>query len=158
MLNNLVLRYKLNYSKYSLDQLENLLKIDTLKMGGHSEPKTSKMKYRIGLIVPYRDRFENLRLFLLYMHPFLARQKLDYTMYLIEPVNGLKFNRGLLMNIGFRESLRDSNNSLNCFIFHDVDMLPENEKNIYQCNDSYPVHFAVALSSNNYKYYKNSLF
>ena len=34
------------------------------------------------------------------MHQFLTRQKINYGIYLIEPVEKLVFNRGLLMNIG----------------------------------------------------------
>ncbi|KAF8568331.1 hypothetical protein P879_07186 [Paragonimus westermani] len=43
------------------------------------------------------------------------------------------FNRGLLLNIGVREALRQQPNT-DCFIFHDVDLLPENSANIYMCD------------------------
>ena len=41
------------------------------------------------------------------MHPFLTRQKINYGFYLIEPIDNIRFNRALIMNIGFVEALRD---------------------------------------------------
>ena len=55
------------------------------------------------------------------------------------------------MNIGFVESLRDSGDKWNCFIMHDVDMVPENANTIYECNDELPVHYAVSVSKFGYK-------
>ncbi len=64
------------------------------------------------------------------------------------------FNRGLLMNIGYNEAIKDEKNlniKWNCFIFHDVDLIPEDTRAIYMC-DEFPIHFAVAVSSLNYQY------
>lgn len=87
------------------------------------------------------------------MHPYLTKQKINYAIYVVEPVENIIFNRGLLMNIGFNEVLKEQNQTglkWNCFIFHDVDMIPESEKTIYSCNETYPVHFAVAVSKWDY--------
>jgi len=84
------------------------------------------------------------------MHPFLIKQQLDYGIYLIEPIQNITFNRGLLMNIGFLESLRLSSNKWDCFIFHDVDLIPEDERNIYSC-PQLPRHMSSAVSTFNYK-------
>ena len=88
------------------------------------------------------------------MHPFLINQNLTYGIYLIEPLANLTFNRGLLMNIGFIESLKDSNHLWDCFFFHDVDMLPEDLRNYYKCDYDLPVHYAVAVSKFGYSYIK----
>jgi hypothetical protein len=53
------------------------------------------------------------------------------------------------MNVGFKESSRI--HSYNCFIFHDVDLLPEHTGNIYKCGD-FPKHMASAIDTRNYKY------
>lgn len=59
------------------------------------------------------------------MHDFLAGQGIAYAIYIIQQDKEGQFNRGMLFNVGFREALRDFDNFC-CFIFHDVDLLPEN--------------------------------
>ena len=34
---------------------------------------------------------------------------------------------------------------IDCLIFHDVDLLPENERNIYACDSNYPRHLSVSI-------------
>ena len=43
------------------------------------------------------------------------------------------FNKAAMMNIGFTEANKMAD--FDCFIFHDVDMLPEDDRNIYVCSD-----------------------
>ena len=43
----------------------------------------------------------------------------------------MKFNRALLFNVGFLEALKDFPH-WDCFIFHDVDHMPEDDRNLYQ--------------------------
>ena len=81
------------------------------------------------------------------MHQFFISQYLYYTIYLIEPIEKLTFNRGLLMNIGYLEALKEK--EFDCFFFHDVDMIAEDRRNIYECDPIYPVHYAVAVSKHN---------
>ena len=57
------------------------------------------------------------------------------------------FNRGMLLNIGFREAVEMQ--QVDCVIFHDVDLLPENDKNVYRCGPM-PRHMSVAVSTLNY--------
>ncbi len=101
----------------------------------------------VAIIIPYRDRSTHLKLFINNIHIFLSRQRMNYGIYIIEQFGQDDFNRGLLINIGFLESIKDSiNNQLNvnwnCFIFHDVDFIPQNGRNIYKCSDEYPLHLA----------------
>ena len=100
---------------------------------------------RVAIIVPYRNRSVNLRLFLLYMHQFLSKQNISYGIFLVEPLKYLKFNRALLINAGFIQSLREDQR-WTCFIFHDVDMLPESEHNFYRCNPNHPKQMAITIS------------
>lgn len=51
---------------------------------GNQEPLDCLAKYKIAIIVPYRDRLSNLCTFLLNMHPFLTKQQLDYTIFIVE--------------------------------------------------------------------------
>ncbi|CAF1531191.1 unnamed protein product, partial [Didymodactylos carnosus] len=58
------------------------------------------------------------------------------------------FNRGALFNIGYSEAVKFYN--FTCFIFHDVDLLPEDNRISYKCHDR-PMHFAVSTDKYNYK-------
>ncbi|KAK1806597.1 hypothetical protein P4O66_005101 [Electrophorus voltai] len=58
------------------------------------------------------------------------------------------FNRAKLMNVGFREAMREAD--WDCLFFHDVDLIPENDRNTYTC-DQYPKHAAVAMDKFGYK-------
>ena len=59
-----------------------------------------------------------------------------------------RFNRGMLMNVGFSEAMKAANFS--CIIFHDVDLLPEDARNDYSCPSS-PRHMSTAVNSMDYK-------
>lgn len=52
------------------------------------------------------------------------------------------FNRAMLFNVGFKEAMKDA--VWDCIIFHDVDHLPENDRNYYGCGEM-PRHFAAKL-------------
>jgi len=58
------------------------------------------------------------------------------------------FNRAMLMNVGFVEALKLYN--YDCFIFHDVDLLPEDDRNLYTCPEQ-PRHMSVAVDVLRYK-------
>ena len=38
-----------------------------------------------------------------------------------------------------------------CFVFHDVDLIPEDDRNMYSC-PIFPRHMSVAVDEMNYKY------
>jgi hypothetical protein len=58
------------------------------------------------------------------------------------------FNKASLMNVAFEVAL--SLDSYDCFIFHDVDMLPEDDRNFYTCS-SVPRHVGSHLNKWDYK-------
>lgn len=59
-----------------------------------------------------------------------------------------KFNRAKLLNVGYLEALKEA--KWDCFIFHDVDLVPENDFNIYTC-DTQPKHLVVGRNSTGYR-------
>ena len=59
------------------------------------------------------------------------------------------FNRAALFNVGFVESLR-LDKRFDCFIFTDVDLLPEDDRNFYDCPTS-PRHMSVAVDKFHYQ-------
>lgn len=60
------------------------------------------------------------------------------------------FNRAMLMNVGFVEAL--GMREFDCFIFHDVDLLPEDDRNLYTCPNQ-PRHMSVAVNVHDYRLY-----
>ena len=65
------------------------------------------------------------------------------------------FNRATLFNIGFKEALKFDD--FKCFVFHDVDLMPENDRNEYSCPSS-PRHMSVAVDKFNYRQVPYSVF
>lgn len=59
------------------------------------------------------------------------------------------FNRAKLLNVGVREALRDE--EWDCLFLHDVDLLPENDHNLYVCDPRGPRHVAVAMNKFGYR-------
>uniref|UniRef100_A0A6B2FY48 Beta-1,4-N-acetylgalactosaminyltransferase bre-4 (Trinotate prediction) n=1 Tax=Myxobolus squamalis TaxID=59785 RepID=A0A6B2FY48_MYXSQ len=135
----------LNY----LDVETELLERQKLNIynGGFSYQSNFIWQQKIAIIIPFRNRDTQLNTFLNHMHPFLIKQKLNYRIFVVEQVENSTFNRAMLLNIGFVESLQYD--FFNCFIFHDIDLLPENDHNIYGCENA-PSHFSVAIDTMNY--------
>ena len=107
-------------------------------------------------MIPYRDREEHLILFLNHIHPILMRQQIIYGIYVIEQAGEMKFNRALLFNVGYVEALKDFPH-WDCFIFHDVDHMPEDDRNLYRCAEG-PRLMAVAVDKWNYTHKYASFF
>ena len=53
------------------------------------------------------------------------------------------------MNIGFIHASKDD--SYQCFIFHDVDLLLEDDRLLYGCKDT-PRHLSVSIDKFQYKF------
>lgn len=148
---NIGTRIIVNDTEMPLEKIEDILKekLPDISFGGKWSPKECKARHKVAIIVPYRNREHNLRLFLHHMYPFLSKQQLEFGIYIIEPYGNTTFNRGLIMNIGFIESLKDYD-EWQCFTFSDVDLLPEDERNIYSCPEA-PRHMSSAVSTFKYK-------
>ena len=119
-----------------------------LQPGGESSPEACKANFNVAIIVPYRNRSEQLVVFLRHLHPFLRKQELHYRIYIVNQADKNKFNRAMLFNVGYTEALKDF--PWDCFIFHDVDLLPEDDRNLYSCPDN-PRHMSVAVDKFKYK-------
>ena len=124
-------------------------------IGGTWKPTECKARKKIVLIIPYRKRYEHLSIFLRHMHPLLKRQNLDYRIVVVEQTGETPFNRAMLFNIGYKEALKFD--QYECFIFHDVDLIPEDDRNAYSCPTS-PRHMSVAPDTHNYQLLYTTLF
>jgi hypothetical protein len=94
--------------------------------------------HKLAIIVPYRDRFEDLIIFKKELSDYLNNKGINYELIIVEQDKAKTFNRGKLLNIGFMYAKR-----MKCdyVIFHDIDMIPLEADYGYE---EYPVH----LSSN----------
>ena len=120
-----------------------------VKEGGQFKPEDCTARQKVAIIIPYRDRQRHLKLFLYHMHPVLQRQQLDYRVFIVEQAGRDEFNRAALMNVGYKEASKLA--AFTCFVFHDVDLVPEDDRNLYTCPDSGPKHLAVAVNKWKYK-------
>ncbi|XP_039183180.1 beta-1,4-galactosyltransferase 4 [Crotalus tigris] len=128
--------------------LEELRKQNPLVAKGRHRPKDCTAQQRVAILIPHRNREKHLLYLLENLHPFLQRQQLDYGLYVIHQAGNAKFNRAKLLNVGYLEALKEEN--WDCFIFHDVDLVPENDFNIYVCG-SQPKHLVVGRNSTGYR-------
>ena len=69
--------------------------------------KTSPNK--LGIIVPYRNRYKQLILFKRKISEYMTNRGIDYELIVVEQDDAKLFNRGMLLNIGFEESLKFCN-------------------------------------------------
>ncbi|XP_045138988.1 beta-1,4-galactosyltransferase 2-like isoform X2 [Portunus trituberculatus] len=141
-----------------------------LILGGRYRPENCTARHKVAIIIPYRNRATHLTVFVHHMHPFLQRQQLEYTIYVVEQAGGWplawllaartwdvvvsgvegddSFNRGMLMNVGVLEGLKHY--AFDCLVLHDVDLLPEDDRNLYTCLEP-PRHMSVAMSTYDYR-------
>lgn len=115
-----------------------------LELGGRWKPEKCQAKHKVAIIVPYRDREPHLKAFLLNIHRFLQRQQIEYGIYIVEQAGNQPFNRAMLMNVGAAEAVKQ--HDYMCYIFHDVDLLPEDDRNLYTCPIQ-PRHMSVSIDS-----------
>lgn len=115
---------------------------------GRYRPEECRALQRVAILIPHRHREKHLLYLLEHLHPFLQRQQLDYGIYVIHQAGSKKFNRAKLLNVGYLEALKDE--IWDCFIFHDVDLVPENDLNLYRCEDQ-PRHLVVGRNSTGYR-------
>ena len=95
------------------------------------------MSHKLGIIVPYRDRFIHLIMFKKAIKNYFESKEINYELIIVEQDDGKIFNRGMLLNIGF---LKAKHLKCDYVAFHDVDMLPIDVDYSYS---EYPIHIAT---------------
>ncbi|XP_053308210.1 beta-1,4-galactosyltransferase 3-like [Spea bombifrons] len=116
--------------------------------GGRYRPPDCESNHKTAVIIPHRNREQHLKYLLYYLHPFLQRQQLNYGIYIIHQAGNSTFNRAKLLNVGFKEAMKDED--WDCMFFHDVDLIPEDDHNLYTC-DKHPKHASIAMDKFGYK-------
>ncbi|XP_026493903.1 beta-1,4-galactosyltransferase 1-like [Vanessa tameamea] len=121
---------------------EDLVEGHRIKEGGEYAPFDCRPKFSTAIVVPYREKAEQLRGFLVYMHMFLRRQHIHYRIYVVEQVDSRPFNRAKLMNIGAVAAMQAG---YPCLVLHDVDLLPLKPANLYACT-KLPRHMSSSIN------------
>ena len=76
---------------------------------------------KLGVIVPYRNRHDQLLDFKKTIAKYLKSKKINFELIIVEQDNAKVFNRGKLLNIGFKQAQKLK---CNYVVFHDIDLLP----------------------------------
>ncbi|XP_043283084.1 beta-1,4-galactosyltransferase 1-like isoform X1 [Venturia canescens] len=123
--------------------------------GGQWKPLNCHPLFNVAIILPYRNRHAQLTIFMNYIHPFLQAQNLDYRIFVIEQSPVREFNRAKLFNVGYAEA--NKINDFHCFIFQDIDLIPQNPDNIYACTKM-PRHMSSSVNTFRYNLPYTGLF
>jgi hypothetical protein len=151
-----------NLSKLSFDELktrygkmktsQKLLKTQAINKTQIEKLRKKHLKdfneLSFAIIVPYRDnldgskvRHKQLTKFIKYMPTYFKKLGKNYKfkIIIVEQGNKKKFNRGVLLNVGFL--LAEHN--VDYFIFHDIDLFPDKDMlHYYGCYPFKPIHLA----------------
>ncbi|CAG0899472.1 unnamed protein product, partial [Cyprideis torosa] len=133
------------YGFEDLDLLYRLQRSDQNEVVRESRrnQKEKIQTHKLGIIVPYRDRPQQLKRFISHMEDYL--KDIEYEIFIVEQSDAKPFNRGKLLNVGYKSAC---DNGCDYFVFHDVDMLPENVD--YSYSDK-PLHLATHLQEHDYE-------
>ena len=93
--------------------------------------------HKLGVIVPFRNRYEHLDKFKSKIVEYLNKKNIQFELIILQQDDAKLFNRGMLINIGFKEAKQ-----LKCdyVVFHDVDLLPVDVDYSYS---NTPIHLAT---------------
>eukprot|EP00944_MAST-04C_sp_MAST-4C-sp1_P012736 g12736.t1 len=145
-------------SKYKLS------KVSKEENDGWWEPKDCEPRDTVAIVIPFRNRWEHLQAYLARMHPMLRKQRIRYKIFIVDQVDEKRFNRAKLLNVGAVLASKSvdigkiskGRDSRFCFIFHDVDLLPQSEQTLYSCpdKDESPRHLSVYVDTHKRCIYK----
>ena len=103
---------------------------------------------KLGVCVPYRNREEHMNIFVPHISKFLEERGIEHTIYLAHQCDDKLFNRGLMKNIAAKYAFDDG---CDYIVWHDIDMVPEDESCDYSFPKDNPQHIAVRISQSDYQ-------
>ena len=102
---------------------------------------------KLGVCVPYRNREAHLKEFIPRVGKFLEERGIEYCMYFAHQVDNKLLNRGAMKNIAAEQAFKDG---CDYIVWHDIDMIPEDDNCDYSFPKDNPRHIAVHISKTNY--------
>lgn len=111
---------------------------------------TYQSQHKLAILVPFRDRFEELLQFVPYMNTFLNEQHINHHIFILNQMDKYRFNRASLINIGYLYTKRE----YDYIAMHDVDLLPLNTNLSYAYPKEQPFHVAAPNLHPRYHYNK----
>ena len=147
---------KIDVTSMTLDDLYDLSDstLAFMQKGGWWSPDDCQSDHHVAIIIPVRDRYDQLSILLRHLLPLLKQKNKHFRVFVIEQNEKHSFNKGKLLNIGFKESQKYFPYT---FVFHDVDLLAESPQVMYGCEES-PTHVSTLLDTFNYKLIYNYMF
>ena len=103
---------------------------------------------KLGVCVPYRNREEHMSKFVPHVSKFLEERGIEHTIYLAHQCDDKLFNRGLMKNIAAKYAFDDG---CDYIVWHDIDMVPEDDSCDYSFPEDNPQHIAVRISQSDYQ-------
>ncbi|KAF7996378.1 hypothetical protein HCN44_002010 [Aphidius gifuensis] len=103
---------------------------------------------KLAILVPFRDRFEELLSFVPHMKEFLDKQNIDYHIFVLNQIDRYRFNRASLINVGFIYTKKN----FDYIAMHDVDLLPINDNLSYKYPLDGPFHVSAPELHPRYHY------
>lgn len=137
-----------NMSQVSLVDLHAEEEQRFLDEGGWWSPSDCCPQHHVSVVIPFRDRDHHLPILLRQLVPIMRRRKYHFRVFVMDQNENFGFNKGKLCNVGYKESLGYF--PYTCFVFHDVDLIPENDGIYYGCEFS-PAHLSESIDKFNYE-------
>lgn len=109
---------------------------------------------KLAVIVPFRDRFEELLQFVPHLNKFLTDQRVAHHIFVVNQVDRFRFNRASLINVGFLFVKEN----FDYIAMHDVDLLPLNKNLKYDYPKDGPFHVAAPGLHPKYNYVSLTIF
>lgn len=69
--------------------------------GGRYRPPDCEPRHHTAIVVPYRNRQSHLRALLYHLHPFLQRQQIHYSIYIVQQVSGKEQGNHAILSEAF---------------------------------------------------------
>jgi len=106
------------------------------------------MSHKLGICIPYRNRYEHLQKLVPHLTEFLNKRGIEHRFYVAHQADDKLFNRGLMKNIAAKFAFDDG---CDYIAWHDIDMIPISEECDYSYPEKTPVHIATKLSKYDFK-------